>query len=1052
MTEFDVYGELPRGVAVLEASAGTGKTFTIAALAARYVADGVPLDKLLVVTFTRMATGELRERVRDRLVSVERALETRTAHDRLTALLLQQGVEQRLFSTAVAGFDAATIVTTHGFCKETLGSLGFVGDIERECTFVETVEDLIDEVIDDLYVRRFSWDAPVFSRTEAAKIVRAAIRNPGARLVPDDAEPNHKTAMRHRLAIAARDELERRKRRNGVMTYDDVLVRLDDALKAPGGEVVAQRLRDRYSVVLIDEFQDTDPVQWSIMRRAFGESTLILIGDPKQAIYAFRGADVHAYLDAKATAATDATLDVNWRSDQGLIDAYDELFGGAKLGHEGIVYTRVRAALEHQQPRISGVSAPVRVRIVDRNVVGLTQTGWAITGPARDFIARDVADDIVALLDSDAQIEGAPVRPGDIAVLVRRNRDAAAIRETLAQAGVPAVINGAGSVFASDSARHWLRLLEALERPASTLRARAAALTSFFGWDAERVAGADDDAWEDVHQRLHHWAQVLRGNGIASLTEVVTRSEGLPGRVLPTEGGEREMTDLRHLAQLLHAEANREHLGIAALVTWLRRRIAESEQEADEERSRRLESDAAAVQVLTIHRSKGLEFPIVYYPSLWEPSWIPGTDRDPEPVLFHDGDQRTLDVGLEGHAYLQHKARHEVELRGEDLRLAYVALTRARHQAVIWWAGTRDSENSPLSRLLFDRADDGTVPAKGNGVPTDEQAAIKLREVAARVPGRISVEQATLVMPRSWDDELPAPAELAAASFDRRLDWHWRRTSYTDLTAAGHEARVTSEPEERLIDDEPEVEDVPLLAEMPAGPQVGTLIHDLFERADFAAPDLAGELAARLAESRRRVDLGDETVALAGLGAAIETPFADGVRLRDLTRGDRLDELVFELPLAGGETPAGVVTPGAIAAALRAHLDPGDPLRAYAERLSDPDLRGRVRGYLTGSIDLVFRVDGRYGIVDYKSNRLTSYGPAALSAEMYRAHYALQGLLYTVALHRYLRWRDPSAEVGGIYYLFLRGMTGPPGAGVFAWHPPRALVVALSDLLDRGAA
>ncbi len=669
MSEFDVLGPLPEGVAVLEASAGTGKTYTIAALTARYVAAGVPIDQLLVVTFTRMATGELRERVRERLVRAERALELGEAEDgdELGAKLLRDGADVQLLSAAVAGFDAATITTTHGFCQEVLGSLGFAGDVERGCTFVESVDDLIGEVVDDLYVRRFLKHPPAFDRAEAARVVRAAINNPGARLEPQDADPERKPAMRYRLAQVAREELERRKRHNGVMTYDDLLTRLDETLRGPGGDVVAARLRDRYRVVLIDEFQDTDPVQWSIMRRAFGQdATLVLIGDPKQAIYAFRGADVHAYLEAKRAAGVDATLAVNWRSDQGLIDAYDELFGGARLGEEGIVYTKVRAA---HPPRLTGVVAPVRVRLVDRAVVGITPKGYARKRTAQEHIARDVADDIVALLDSDARIEGERVKPGDIAVLVRYNREAAAIRETLAAANVPAVINGAGSVFASDSARDWLRLLEALERPTSTLRARAAALTPFLGWSAEDVAGASDDAWEAVHQRLHHWAQVLRVSGIASLTEVVTHEEGLPGRLLPREGGEREMTDLRHLAQLLHAESNREQLGVAALVTWLRRRIAEAGQETEEERSRRLESDKAAVQVLTIHRSKGLEFPIVYYPSLWEPSWIP--DRDPEPVFFHDGDTARARRGAGGQRLLpaQGAPRGRAARRGPAARV-----------------------------------------------------------------------------------------------------------------------------------------------------------------------------------------------------------------------------------------------------------------------------------------------------------------------------------------------------------------------------------------------
>jgi len=472
---FDVCGPLPTGVTVLEASAGTGKTYAIAALATRYIAGGTPLDELLLVTFTRMATGELRERVRQRLVETERGL--RTGEGDEVVQLLADGpaevVERRRenLSRALADFDAATIATTHGFCQEVLAGLGVAGDVERESQFVEDVSDLVEEVVDDLYLRRFhNEERPPIDRAQAGRIARIAIENPVAPIEPSGAAEGTVPAMRARLAEAARRELQRRKERAGLMTYDDLLTRLDDILHGPAGEVAVRRLCQRYRVVLVDEFQDTDPVQWSILRRAFGNSTLVLIGDPKQAIYAFRGADVYAYLDAAETAGERATLSVNWRSDQGLINAYDALFAGAKLGHEGIAYLPVRATDANQQPRMSGT--PLRIRVVDREAIETTPRGYAKTGPAREYIAKDLAADIAGLLNSGAEIAGrGPIRPGHVAVLVQTNRTAALIRDALDVVGVPAVINGAGSVFGTVPARHWLRLLEALERPTSPARA-----------------------------------------------------------------------------------------------------------------------------------------------------------------------------------------------------------------------------------------------------------------------------------------------------------------------------------------------------------------------------------------------------------------------------------------------------------------------------------------------------------------------------------------------------------------------------------------------------
>jgi exodeoxyribonuclease V beta subunit len=371
------------------------------------------------------------------------------------------------------------------------------------------------------------------------------------------------------------------------------------------------------------------------------------------------------------------------------------------------------------------------------------------------------------------------------------------------------------------------------------------------------------------------------------------------------------------------------------------------------------------------------------------------------------------------------------------------------------------------------------VRALGDSTPTDKALVERFRELAAQAPGRISVERSTLGMPTAWSPPAEVPDELEAARFGRRLDLAWRRTSYSDITAEAHDPLVASEPEWGVLSDEPEtptpvpVEAAPTLevesplGDMPVGVEFGTFVHTVLEATDFAAADLDAELAEQIAaaSSRRPLELGDPARAVSGLRAAIETPLGpllDGVRLRDIARGDRLDELEFELPLAGGDAPAGELTLRAIAAALREHITPDDPMAGYAARLEDPALRSSVRGFLTGSIDLVVRLPGpRFAIVDYKTNwlgpageplTLAHYRPETLASEMSRAHYGLQALLYTVALHRYLRWRlrayEPERHLAGVLYLFVRGMAGEAGAGVFAWRPTGALVQSLSDVLD----
>ncbi|HMJ36511.1 MAG TPA: UvrD-helicase domain-containing protein [Baekduia sp.] len=1143
-SDFDVCGPLPQGVTVLEASAGTGKTYTIAALATRYVAEGTPLDQLLLVTFTRLATGELRDRVRQRLTVARQALDAALAAvdplaggdalrrhvgaDELLRLLAGgtwADVEARRdrLAIALADFDAATITTTHGFCQEVLGGLGVAGDLDRGYRFSEDARDLVEDVVDDLYVRDFLTRGPGFARAQAREIVRAAVDNPTAPIAPPAAPAGDMVEIRHDLAETARAELDRRKRALALMTYDDLVTRLRATLEGEGGAAIAARLRARYRVALVDEFQDTDPDQWAIMRRAFAHegTTLVLIGDPKQAVYAFRGADVYAYLDAARAADARPTLGINWRSDQDLIDAYDALFGGARLGHEDIAYRPVRAADGNRAPRLSGapVDTALRIRVVARGTpsVRQTATGFSSVPSAREHVAGDVAADVAALLASGAQLESrgpdgtslghVTLGPGDVAVLVRKNDQARAVKAALEMVGVPAVVNGAGSVFATDAARDWLRLLEALERPESLPRARAVALTPFLAWPTEDVAGATDDRWDALQQRLHTWAGVLRRNGVATLMEAITVQQQLPERMLAVLGGERDLTDLRHVGELLHAAAVDGRLGITALAGWLRRRMATDDRDAGaEDRARRLESDAEAVQVLTVHRSKGLEFPVVYCPYLWDPLWI---SNEPSPAIYHDadhGDVRTVDVSLDARdaAYVQHAAKDKDEQLGEELRLAYVALTRAKHQAVVWWVSSYTSRESALGRLVF--GDDAEQqPGSGRRKDAGEVAGAASERFAAlarAAPGAIALERSLIAPNARWKAAEPAAADLTAATFDRSLDGRWRRMSYSSITAGAYEARVASEieaaagdddaPAERPVapPDRADAEDagaaalraVPApLSATPAGTRVGTFVHHVLDAADFTAADLAAELGGHVADAQRRraTDIGDPIVLVDGLRAAIETPLGPLVadrRLRDLGRGDRLDELAFELPLVGGDAPTGELTLAAIAAVLRAHLGAGDPLAGYADRLDDPMLKANLRGYLTGTIDVVARIDpaagaARFAIIDYKTNRLAAAGeeltawhhrPAALAEEMQRSHYALQALLYAVALHRYLRWRMPGYDADrdrpAVLYLFLRGMTGVGTprvdgmpCGVFAWRPPAGLLTALSDVLDGGA-
>jgi exodeoxyribonuclease V beta subunit len=470
--------------------------------------------------------------------------------------------------------------------------------------------------------------------------------------------------------------------------------------------------------------------------------------------------------------------------------------------------------------------------------------------------------------------------------------------------------------------------------------------------------------------------------------------------------------------------------------------------DGDEARTRRLESDDLAVQVLTVHRSKGLEFPVVCLPDLWDIIRPPKADR---PVAFHDDTgQRVLDVGLLGREYKEHARIKLEEERAEELRLFYVALTRARHRAVVWWAGHDVAWAAPLTRLLFDRDPQGAIGPGPARTPGDEEMLEALRAVAARAPGRISVTSATLGPPAPLPSAPAPPPVLELRSFDRALDRSWRRTSYSALAAGAREARlaVGTEVEDDLLADEPAEDDLPepaggsALAAMPAGREVGTAIHRVLEVADFTAGDLRAELLGHLRAAMRRTgtDLGRLDDVAGDLAVALGTPLLGGPALTAIGPGDRLDELTFELPLAGGDDPSGHVTLGRLAGALHAHLPDGHPVRAYADLLATPGLGPAFRGYLTGSIDLVWRwTRGRRRPL--RAGRLQDQPPGRLRARVAARRDAGQALLAAGA-HLPRRPAPPPARPAarlrrrpparGRAYLFLRGMTGSPGT---AWPP-----------------
>ena len=1107
-------GELPTGSVVLEASAGTGKTYALTALLVRSVAERrLRSEELLVVTFTRAATAELRDRIRRALDDAASVLAgDKPDEDWLNALCDVAADERASRQTAVerciAELDAATITTIHGFCGLTLQQAGVRGSGARTTDLAGDDTSLLTQVVRDILIQELADDPTALNDPELPKetppstiedrlcrAVRARLNNPTAIIDPiGDVEPAVATRLRE-LCEQAVVEIADRRQMAGQSGYDDLISGVAELTSHPDeGPAACRMMRERYRLVMVDEFQDTDPLQWRIFSRLFAESgtdlgspvDLLVVGDPKQAIYRFRGADLHAYLDAVDDPdVTRLVLRTNYRSDAGLLTAIGTLLKGAEFGDSRITFQPVAPRPGAHDHAILDDGKPLQIRTVPRHAELLDKRGkLVLASPTAKLIVADLVAEVRHLLAGVQLSEKdctRAIRPQDLAILVKAHTDGDEVAEALREAGIPAVRSRLGNVFETEAVNQWGVLLAALRRPADTDTVRALAMSWLVGDDTAGVL--DDEAMLHLQQRCRNWAGIMAEQGVAATYRELASDPLVLGAVAALDA-ERRLTDLEHIAELLHTESGGVAVPPGTVARLLDRLKSEaSDLEPSEERLRRIDSDADAVQITTIHGSKGLEFPIVLLPRLAKKRSVRLA-----PYVFNAPDgQRHIDAAshinwryedsVEGKR--ERLAYAQKEADADDQRLLYVALTRARHRVIAWWAPVAGTGTAGLTKALFgERDDDGNVNLVSPIVLPDDGRVIEvLEDLAQRSGHRIShqVLTATRGPLPPLSPRVAGGNPVSVATIDRPLgDRCWSRWSYTQLSkgvpSGGH-----SLLDPRGGDDEPDEGSgsMPLrargaLVDLPAGPRTGNLVHSLLEHIDAAASDLEDAVASAVETrcGRSGHDI-NQAMLTRGLVDVLQTPLeplAEGVRLCDFPATHRLAELGFDLHLA----ESGTRINAAALADIVVEQEPHGPFANYfsglAEALSERQLAGR----LVGSIDAILRLpDGRFSAVDYKSNRLHPagaddpagfYQPEPMRSAMIDHHYPLQALLYTVAVHRFLRWRldgyDPATHLAPPTYLFVRAMVGTDTpmvdgvrAGIHVWDLGHEAVLAVDRLL-----
>jgi exodeoxyribonuclease V beta subunit len=868
-----------------------------------------------------------------------------------------------------------------------------------------------------------------------------------------------RAALLIEAATAIREALERSKLQQRVLFFDDLLNKLAQALDGEGGERLAERMRRGYPLAMIDEFQDTDPVQYRIFRTVYGECRdcgLLMIGDPKQAIYSFRGADIFTYMRAKRNidASGRYTLGVNWRSHSRLVEGVNRLFarpGRPFIYDADIPFAAVEPAAERGGADASALSidaaavTPLLAWLVPRAAAGRT-SGVLPNNWSHPRLASACAAEIARLLnlgrEGRAKLGDRPLRARDIAVLVRDRYQAEHVRSALRERRVNSITISQESVFASDEARDLSHLLRAVAEPGNAVLLRTALATRLLGWSAQQLheVDADQQRWESLVSAFEGYRSAWLEQGFMQMFYSLLHRQGVINALQGLPDAERRMTNLLQLAELAQ-QAARLLPGSEKLLRWLsdERRLAG--QNPDEEQQLRLESDEQLVKIVTIHKSKGMEYPVVFLPFIWSSREV----KDEGVISFHDEHSHSLHADLGSDRRAGHLQLARRERLAEELRLLYVALTRAQQRCYFCWGHLRGAAESAMAWLLHQRQPAaGAMPEVAMENLTDDglRAALLSLNHGGGAPCVAVGELPSAVI--QFDAAATPEQPPVPLRFSGRVVQSWQLTSFSALSSqTRHDVRI----------DRPDYDSQQLPAAAPAatlsrfsfprGARAGECLHGILEQLDFrhaGAAELEEVVQRRLEQAGFDADW--RPVVCAWITAVLDTPLDGALTLRAVDSARRFVEMEFHYPLAA-------LHAAALNAILRQAASRGGGVQQSVDFAA-------VGGFMKGFIDLVFEHRGRYYVVDYKSNHLgdspDDYRRDALQQAMTAHRYDLQYLIYTLAVHRYLKVRLPGydydANFGGVYYLFIRGMDPHHGAerGVYFDRPEKSLVERLDRL------